>query len=71
MHQMGNKKNYIYLFFELVAADHNGNSAPDTKYYKCWHGARQIFKVSKAMKYSVKSTFLFFEQVNDLLIVRF
>jgi hypothetical protein len=53
---MGNKKNYIYLFFEPVAADHNGVSTPDTKYYKCWHGARQIFKVSKAMKYSVKST---------------
>lgn len=52
---MEKKKNYVYLFFELKEHDDHGISEPDSKYYKCWHGARQTFKISKTMKASVKS----------------
>lgn len=52
---MDKKKNFIYLFFELRECDDYGVSAPDAKFYKCWHGARQTFKLSKTMKASLKS----------------
>ena len=53
---MDGKRNYIYLFYERVAADSDGSSLPDAKYYKCWHGPRKTFKLTKAMRYSLTST---------------
>lgn len=52
---MGNKRNFIYLFYELRTHDDHDKSEPQTKYYKCWHGARKTFKISKSMKHSVTS----------------
>lgn len=52
---MDKKKNCIYLFFELREYDDYGILAPDANYSKCWHGARQTFKLSKTMKASLKS----------------
>ena len=54
---MAGKKNYIYAFFEPVKVDDNGRSEPDAQYYKCWHGSRKTFKLTKAMRYSLTSTF--------------
>ncbi|KAL0948268.1 hypothetical protein HGRIS_010863 [Hohenbuehelia grisea] len=46
------KKNPIYHFFESVAADANGESSPDTSYFKCYHGNRKVLKITKAMKHN-------------------
>lgn len=53
---MEGKKNFIYLFYEHVVADSDGSSLPDAKYYKCWHGSRRTFELTKTMWYSLTST---------------
>lgn len=44
------------MFFEPVKVDDGGKSDPD-EYYKCWHGSRKTFKLTKAMRYSLTSMF--------------
>jgi len=52
---MRGKKNYIYLFFEQVSADNQGQSLPKYKYFKCFHGWRKTYTISLNMKHSIKS----------------
>ncbi|KAF5366386.1 hypothetical protein D9758_009749 [Tetrapyrgos nigripes] len=40
----------IYLFYEEVPTDADGTTEPGTKYYKCWHGNRKVYKITKAMR---------------------
>ncbi|KAM6493884.1 hypothetical protein JOM56_010245 [Amanita muscaria] len=52
---MNGKKNYIYLFYERVAADNDGHSQTDFKYYKCFHGQRKTYTLSPNMKHNLKN----------------
>ncbi len=63
---MAGKKNYIYAFYEPVKVDDNGRSEPDAQYYKCWHGSRKTFKLTKAMRYSLTSTFTILSLLHGL-----
>jgi hypothetical protein len=54
---MNGKKNYVYLFYEQVGADDNGNSQPGFKYYKCFHGQRKTYSLSPNMKHNLKSAY--------------
>lgn len=53
--KMDGKKNFIYLFYERVAADDGGVSQSNYKYYKCFHGQRKTYSVSPNMKHNLKS----------------
>ncbi|KAF4617983.1 hypothetical protein D9613_012957 [Agrocybe pediades] len=52
---MDRKKNFVYLFYEPVTTDADGSVVPNAKYYKCFHGARATFKVTKGMRHSTKN----------------
>ncbi|KAF4620482.1 hypothetical protein D9613_001145 [Agrocybe pediades] len=52
---MDGKKNFVYLFYEPVTTDADGSVVPNAKYYKCFHGARATFKVTKGMRHSTKN----------------
>ncbi|KAF8071963.1 hypothetical protein FPV67DRAFT_1412468, partial [Lyophyllum atratum] len=63
--QVSGKRNPIYLFYEEVLVNEKGEVGKEgDKHYKCYHGNRATFTISKAMNYSLngltghlKSTF--------------
>jgi len=58
MGQGGEKRNPVYLFYEAVDADEDGEHGEDgNKYYKCYHGNRKILKVTKKMNGSLNGEF--------------
>ncbi|KAJ7833665.1 hypothetical protein B0H13DRAFT_1914471 [Mycena leptocephala] len=47
-------KNLIYLFFEPVDMGANGTvGSPGNRHYKCFHGARKVLTITRAMKSSL------------------
>jgi hypothetical protein len=53
------KRNPIYLFYEPVAVNEKGEVGEEgDKHYKCYHGNRKTFTISKAMNYSLNGMFL-------------
>ncbi|KAF8184311.1 hypothetical protein K438DRAFT_2161513, partial [Mycena galopus ATCC 62051] len=47
-------KNPIYLFYETVTKNENGNVGdPGDKHYKCRHGNRKIITITRVMRYNV------------------
>jgi hypothetical protein len=45
------RANPIYLFYELVFQNANGqHGEPGDKHYRCHHGSRKVLTVTKAMK---------------------
>ncbi|KAF8152347.1 hypothetical protein B0H34DRAFT_664204, partial [Crassisporium funariophilum] len=48
------KRNPIYLFYEEVKVNENGEVGEEgDKHYKCYHGNRKTFTISKRMNYSL------------------
>ncbi|KAF9489842.1 hypothetical protein BDN71DRAFT_1526055 [Pleurotus eryngii] len=44
------KHSAVYLFFEEVMMDANGERVPGAEYFKCYHGNCCTFKITKPMK---------------------
>jgi hypothetical protein len=56
---MSGKRNPIYLFYEEVKVNENGEAGEEgDKHYKCYHGNRKTFTISKKMNYSLNGIFL-------------
>ena len=50
----GGSKNPIYLFYEKVERDKDGEVGADgDSHYRCYHGARKVCSVRKSMKYNL------------------
>ena len=50
----GGTKSPIYLFYEKVECDKDGEVGADgDSHYRCYHGARRVCSVRKSMKYNV------------------
>ena len=59
--QAGIKRNPIYHFYEEWDSNNEGNPGNlGDKHYRCYHGKRKIFTVSKAMNYSLHSEYIYF-----------
>jgi hypothetical protein len=53
------KRNPIYLFYEQVMVNEKGEVGEEgDKHYKCYHGRRKTFTISKVMNYSLNGMFL-------------
>ena len=66
--QNGVKRNPIYYFYEVWDVNSEGNvGQPGDKHYRCYHGTRKIFTISKAMNHSLHSTFFFVCRIVSIL----
>lgn len=56
--QGGGKRNPIYLFYEQVNINQNGEHGEEgDKHYKCYHGSRKTFTITKKMNSSLNGEF--------------
>jgi len=59
--QNGVKRNPIYYFYEVWDVNNEGNVGQlGDKHYRCYHGTRKIFTISKAMNHSLHSKFFLY-----------
>ena len=57
--KVSGKRNPIYLFYEEVEVNEKGEVGEGgDKHYKCYHGNRKTFTITKAMNYSLNGMFL-------------
>ena len=56
--KVSGKRNPIYLFYEEVKVNEQGEvGEAGDKHYKCYHGNRKTFTITKAMNYSLNGMF--------------
>lgn len=66
--QNGVKRNPIYYFYEVWDVNSEGDvGQPGDKHYRCYHGTRKIFTISKAMNHSLHSKFFFVCRIISIL----
>ena len=66
--QNGVKQNPIYFFYEVWDVNSEGNiGQPGDKHYRCYHGTRKIFTISKAMNHSLHSKLFFVCRIISIL----
>jgi hypothetical protein len=62
--QTAKTRNAIYYFYDSVDRNDKGETGqPGDKHYKCLHGNRGVFTVTKASRYNLACTFTFFYKI--------
>lgn len=52
------KRNPVYYFYEEIDVNKDGESGePGDHHYKCYHGNRKVFTITKAMNSSLNGMF--------------
>ena len=58
-HLQGMKRNPVYLFYEPVDLAADGSPGkPGDKHYRCLHGSKKVFTVTKAMNHNLNGSSL-------------